>query len=301
MQNIHNILVVIDPELERDFVLDRALFIASQTQANVHLFINSTNTLNQRAFSYKAIGSQFFEKQRELVTQQYKNILRAAELEFSNLKINTNILFSEEHNLAEAIIKQARDCNCDLVLKSTHHKSKSHQRWVSNTDWRLIRKCSSPLLLVKAQQWYEGGSIVAAVDPMHIKADQSRLDHALIAGAENLAASLQQTAHVFHCYYPYVSSLFPSAEEVDEYLTEVRVQHTQKLDQLLASHNIDIDSVKLTQGELLPALTNYLSQIDANILIIGALSRNVIERAIIGNTAEKILDDCPCDVLILKT
>ena len=43
-----------------------------------------------------------------------------------------------------------------------------------------------------------------------------------------------------------------------------------------------------------------ISQEQVNILVLGALSRNFVEKAIIGSTAEKILHDTSCDVLVMK-
>jgi universal stress protein E len=94
--------------------------------------------------------------------------------------------------------------------------------------------------------------------------------------------------------------MFPLGVESTEHLVEVRKKHQKKLDELLADYQIEQDNIHLTHGDLVPSLINYLKSADANILVIGALSRNFLERAIVGNTAEKILDDCPCDVLVMK-
>jgi universal stress protein E len=94
--------------------------------------------------------------------------------------------------------------------------------------------------------------------------------------------------------------MFPLGSESAEHLITVRDKHQIKLNELLANYNIDQDNIHLTHGELISTLITYLKSTKANILVIGALSRNFLERAIVGNTAEKILDDCPCDVLVVK-
>jgi universal stress protein E len=48
---------------------------------------------------------------------------------------------------------------------------------------------------------------------------------------------------------------------------------------------------------ILPALAKSLR---AQLLVMGAISRSVIRRAIVGSTAEKVLDSSPCDILIVK-
>ncbi len=82
---------------------------------------------------------------------------------------------------------------------------------------------------------------------------------------------------------------------------KIREQHTEKLQKLLASHNIAAKNIHLSSGELTPRLNEFLRETAANLLVIGALSRNILERAVVGETAEKILEDCPCDIMIVKS
>jgi universal stress protein E len=300
MATIDSILVVVDPTVEHDFVIDRVKGILAHNKASVRFFINTSNTLTQHSYAYEGMDGHFLEKQRQLFVEHYLKILHELVEEFSAMGISATSAFSEEHNLAEAILAEIKEYEPDLVLKSTHHHSVLRKSLITNTDWRLIRKCHKPLLLVKPRSWFEKGSVVASVDPLHAKAAQTKLDHQLIETAENVARAFEQTPKVFHCYFPFVGTMFPTATETSEQMQELKVRHETKLNELLASHNIAPENVELTRGDLVPSLIHYLEKSDANILIIGALSRNILERAIVGNTAEKILDDCPCDVLIIK-
>ena len=301
MKIIDSVLVIIDPTVERDFVLDRTKSILTATKASVRFFINSSNTLTQHSYAYEGIDGHFFEKQRLLFIGHYNKILKELIDEFTELGFVATSAFTEEHNLAESIIAQINEYEPDLVLKSTHHHGLLTKSLISNTDWRLIRKSPAPLLLVKPREWVEQGSIVASVDPLHAKAEQSKLDHLLVDTAESAASQFNQTVKVFHCYFPFVGTLFPTASESNEQVEELRLRHQNKLDELLVSHSISSDCIEMARGDIVPALIHFLERSNANVLVIGALSRNVLERAIVGNTAEKILDDCPCDVLIIKS
>ncbi|MBL4820465.1 MAG: universal stress protein [Gammaproteobacteria bacterium] len=300
MKIVASILVIVDPTVERDFVIDRAKSILKIIPASVRFFINSSNTLTQHSYAYEGMDGHFFEKQRLLFIEHYSKLLEDLVDEFTDLGINATSAFTEEHHLAESIIAQIKEYQPDLVLKSTHHHHMLRKSLISNTDWRLIRKSPCPLLLVKSREWFDNGSVVASIDPLHNKAAQTKLDHLLIRTAESVASQFKQTARVFHCYFPFVSTMFPTASETSEQVEEIRKRHQQKLDEVLASHSIDPDCVQMSRGDLVPSLIHFLDQSKANILVIGALSRNFLERAIVGNTAEKILDDCPCDVLIIK-
>jgi len=301
MASVDSILVIIDPTVERDFVIDRARSILEHGKTSVRFFINTANTLTQHSYAYEGMDGHFLEKQRELFVEHYEKILHDLVKEFSDLGYNATSAFTEEHNLAEAILAEVKEYDPDLVLKSTHHYNVLRKTLITNTDWRLIRKCRKPLLLVKPRPWAENGSVVASVDPLHAKAAQTKLDHVLIDTALGIAAEFNQTAKVFHCYFPFVGTMFPTASETSDQMAELKERHETKLNELLASHDIAPENVEMARGDLVPSLVHFLEKCNANILVIGALSRNILERAIVGNTAEKILDDCPCDVLIIKS
>lgn len=300
MQSIKSILVVIDPTVKRDFVVERARLIAKATAAKVTLFVNNANSLNQQSYQYEGIDPEFFIKQRKLFIDHHKHMLEALAAEFAKDKIQTSTIFEEKNNLAEAIIVQAEQMQANLVVKSTHHHNLAQRLLITNTDWRLIRKCPSPLLLVKPREWQAKGKIVTGVDPMHPKAEQSRLDHELLETTQFLAAALQQEPLVFHSYFPFVSNLFTEGLQTEAVMGRIREQHIEKLNKLLASHKIDANNIHLSCGELVPKLNEFLHETAANLLVIGALSRNKLERAVVGETAEKILEDCSCDVMVVK-
>lgn len=301
MNKIEKMLVVVDPTVDRDFVIDRAKLIAGATGASLHLFINNENTLGENSYIYEGIDGKFFETQRKLFREHYEKELTDLVDELKKENLVASAQFSENHHLAESIIEAVNEHRPDLVLKSTHHHTAIERGLITNTDWRLIRKCPAPLLLVKPNEWLEDGSVVTAVDPLHVKSEQSRLDNVLLDGALQISESLKQNIKVFHSYYPFVSALFPLGGETTDYLERVEEQHRSKVLELMHQHGIADEALELSCGELISSLTNCVLKSRANVLVLGALSRNILERAIVGNTAEKILEDCPCDVLVLKS
>lgn len=301
MQPIKSILLVIDPTVDYDPACDRALFIAKSTGASVRLFINNENTLTSHSYVYEGVDGAFFENQRRLFEEHYRKILTENEQRFSSEGVDVSCHFAEQHHLAEAIIAETEKYQPDLVIKSTHHHKAIERSLISNTDWRLIRKCPAPLLLVKPGDWQAGGVAVTAVDPLHSKAEQAKLDRVLLDATTQISRQLNLKPCVFHSYFPFVSSLFPLETESSEHLERIKQHHRKALDELLTDYEIEEANVELSAGDLAPSLVQFLEDKSANLLIIGALSRNVIERAIVGNTAERILEGSPCDVLVLKS
>ena len=76
MKSIENILVVIDPTIERDFVVDRAKLIANASKASVLFFVNNVNSLAEHSYSYDGINGQFFEAQCNMLADNIKSILQ---------------------------------------------------------------------------------------------------------------------------------------------------------------------------------------------------------------------------------
>lgn len=301
MQAIRSLLLVIDPTVDYDPACERALLIAKSTGASVRLFINNENTLTSHSYVYEGVDGAFFENQRRLFEEHYRDILKENEQRFSSQGIEISSHFAEQHHLAEAIIGETEKYQPDLVIKSTHHHNAIERSLISNTDWRLIRKCPAPLLLVKPGDWQTGGVVVTAVDPLHSKAEQAKLDRVLLDATTQIASQLNLKPCVFHSYFPFVSSLFPLETEKSEHLERIKQHHEEALYALLSGYDIEETNIELSAGDLAASLVQFLQNRSANLLIIGALSRNVIERAIVGNTAERILEGSPCDVLVLKS
>ena len=59
MDKIESMLVIVDPTVKRDFVIDKAKLIAKKSKASVHFFINNANTLNKDSFIYEGIDGNF--------------------------------------------------------------------------------------------------------------------------------------------------------------------------------------------------------------------------------------------------
>lgn len=56
----------------------------------------------------------------------------------------------------EAIIQEVISAKHDLVLKMAHQHDRLEAVIFTPTDWHLLRKCPSPVWMVKDQPWPEG-------------------------------------------------------------------------------------------------------------------------------------------------
>jgi len=300
VEKLKKILVIVDPDSDKDHVIDRAILLGFYYRASVVLVMNKANVLAQEESTQSGLTARFFSSQKQKFQEHYQDRLDALQQRFEAQGIEARSVFTSDKNASEALLKLIDSEQPDMVLKSVQKPGRLARILITNTDWRLVKNCPTPLLLVKAQPWVEDGCVMASVDPMHAKAQQNALDHLLLETTASLARAMQLNTRVFHCYFPDLSAMFPKVTDAEVYIRKVRQQHRDRLLELIHEHHIDEQNLVMTRGDVAKTLTHAIKREKANILVLGALSRNVVEQAIVGSTAEKILYDTPCDVLVMK-
>lgn len=300
MHTFKRLLVIVDPDNETDYSVERAILLAFNYKATVRLIMHNPHAEAQHEMMVRERTRQLLQEQYSQAAEHYQALLDKCLSRFTTQGIEAQSRFGQDKNGDAWIQAQIQDFQPDLVIKSIQDQSRLSRILITSTDWKLVTTCPCALLMVKAQPWHDNGSIMAAIDPMHAKAEQTQLDHYLLSTTVNLAARVQLNTVAFHSYLPDISTMFPKVINADEYIQEIRQQHLQKLRPLLSEHDVSEDDLRLKRGNLIRTLSQVIDQEQVNILVLGALSRNFVEKAIIGSTAEKILHDTRCDVLVMK-
>jgi universal stress protein E len=304
MQDIKQILCVIDPTTTAQPAMLRAAWLAGQTGAKLELLVCYHN---EYLSGERLADSPSLANAREEVLQHHHDRLEAMaeKLRHSNLVVTTKVIW--QHPLYEGVVQHAAATQADIVFKDTHHHSAFARTLLTHTDWNLIRCCDAPLWLVKARDIPKAPIIVAAVDPMHEHDKPAALDDEILDLCNTLATASNATLRAFHSYDPsmtiacaaanaYMPASVPFAE-LDEHLT---AEHQRRFHALIEKHGIDPDSSHLADGLVHQALPMYCKDIDASVVVMGAVSRNHLKRLFIGATAERTLEHLPCDLLVVK-
>jgi universal stress protein E len=58
--------------------------------------------------------------------------------------------------------------------------------------------------------------------------------------------------------------------------------------------------VHLGHGHPVEVLQELAKRLRAGVVVMGAIARSRLKRAVLGNTAEQVLEWLPCDVLVVK-
>ena len=192
----------------------------------------------------------------------------------------------------EQIAKEATELDVDLVIQHINQR-KSYQRHnLSHDTWQLVKTCKQPLLLIKDDEWPEAPVVLAAVDPVHSHHKPKGLDFNILNTAIETSDALGGNLHIIHAYS---GSARPFANS-----EAIRDSHKQAMDGLLSTYSIAADNIHLVDETPVNAILQSQEDLQANIIVIGALSRSRIAEAIVGNTADRLLDYVKSDLYVIR-
>ncbi len=81
---------------------------------------------------------------------------------------------------------------------------------------------------------------------------------------------------------------------------QMREQHAERFNEVIRFHKIEEDTSHLVAGLTYEELPKFAESVSADVVVMGAISRNRMKRLFIGATAERTLEHLPCDLLIAK-
>lgn len=294
------LLVVVDPTQSSQPALERASWLARRTGAALELLIcEFTSALDASAL----FDRERVDKARAALLDHRREWLEqlAAPLRAEGLSVTVEVRWGKP--LHRMIVARANELHADLVLKTAHHHGLLHRLLLSNSCWQLIRYCPTPLWLVKPHGEWRGQRLAVAVDPTHEADKPASLDHQLIAAAQTLGSSLGLQTDYLHSYAPLPRTLLFDAELVADYeyyVEQTGERHRSAFAHLLDSHAIDPAHAHLLQGFAEETLPRFVADNQIDLLLMGAIARGHLDTALIGHTAERVLEGVDCDLLVLK-
>jgi universal stress protein E len=202
----------------------------------------------------------------------------------------------------EAIIKQVIEHKYDLVIKGTHQHDKFKSVVFKPTDWHILRKCPSPVLLVKEHQWPKNGNILAAVNVGSDEAEHLSLNNEISQKATQLAKLIEANVHLVNSYPGTPVNIAIEIPEFDssEYNVAMLNHHQEAMNEHATKFGINPINTHIEEGLPETVIEQVAQEIDAELVILGTVGRTGISAALIGNTAEHVIDQLNCDVLALK-
>ncbi|MHC8306061.1 universal stress protein [Pseudomonas sp. PB3P13] len=272
MQAIRSILVVIEPEHPESLALKRAKLIAGVTQAQLHLLVCD------RKHDHSAMLS----------------VLKAGLLE-DGYSVTTEQAWNE--SLHETIVDVQQAEGCGLVVKQHFPDSSLKKALLTPADWKLLRYCPAPVLLVKTSRPWTGGVILAAIDVGNTDGEHRTLHATIVDHGYDIASLAKAHLHVISAHpSPMLSASDPTLQ-----LSEtIEARYREQCKAFQAEFDIDNDHLHIAEGPADVLIPFTAHKLGAAVTVIGTVARSGLSGALIGNTAEVVLDTLESDVLVLK-
>jgi universal stress protein E len=301
MDALRNILVLMEPGSEAQPAFDAALLLAQRFGARLELLMSDYQDLHAAYFEAPRATAQEFHDAvlaaHRAALERYQKRAEAAGV----AAISEALWGTPFHEL---VLGRVAATQPDLVVKHSVHHNRIERTLFTGSDWHLIRDCPAPLLLVKAPAKLEHARVLVCVDPMHSHDKPAALDHRLLRTAKFLAGPLDGEVHALHVF----SIPTPVTVVGDAYVAAAAVPPpeesvaaaTAAFRQLVAVHSLPENHAHLKIGAPARDILGTARDLDAGLVIMGAVSRRRLDRWLVGNTAEAVLDRLACNVWVEK-
>ncbi|MET1078395.1 MAG: universal stress protein [Pseudomonas sp.] len=272
MQAIRSILVVVDPHQEDGLALKRAKLIAGVTQSHLHLLVC------ERKHDHSALLASL-----------------SAALEVEGYSVSGQQAWHE--NLYQTIVTVQQAEGCGLVIKQHVPENPLKKALLTPDDWKLLRYCPGPVLMVKTDKPWTGGIILAAVDVGNNDGEHRTLHSSIVSHGYDIAALAKGELHVISAH---PSPMLSAADPAFQLKETIEARYREQCKAFQAEYDVSDSRLHIEEGPadvLIPFVARKLA---VAVTVIGTVARTGLSGVLIGNTAEVVLDTLESDVLVLK-
>lgn len=298
MSAYQRILVAINPYSENQIALHRGVFLAEKLNCQLVLGCSVYDS------SYD-MSKLLNTEQRELLKQrtidaQTKRLQEYAKLYPQMSDVVCKAIWHK--HLHKGIVKLAHSEGVDLIIKATKSHNKISQRLFTPSDWHILRHSQVNVLMVKEREWPVGGNVVCAVsledkDEQHeCLSDEVTLVGKIFAQLVDAQLCISNT---FTGAPVHISIEVPQFDP-STYNANVELRRSKLIDDLCKKHQLVNAKQYVMEGLPEDTIPQLCAKLNAELLVLGSVGRKGLKAAILGNTAEHIIDQIECDTLVVK-
>jgi universal stress protein E len=283
--------------------LKKAARLARALDARVELFHAISDPIAVDALAFAEQGVNRFEKAQQL---RYLKRLEALAAPLRRTGVTVSVAAEWDYPAHEAVVRRAGRIGADLIV-AERHASRHVAPWMLRyTDWELLRHSPVPVLLVKNRRPYDSVKVLAAVDPSHAFAKTARLDDRILRIAAQVSAATRGRLHAVHAYVPTLADIPATGllrpDSPARIVRRAETEAQMRFDKVLRATRLGTlprNRRHLEGRHPVEAIPLVAKTQGIDIVVMG-LVRSGFKGLLIGNTAEQLLDELPCDLLIVK-
>lgn len=222
----------------------------------------------------------------------------AAKLRAEGLQVSTVVRFGDAW---EQLSREAAEAKHDLVLVGTHVRSAVARMLFGSTSRKLMRMCPTPV-------WVAVPGEIRDVREIAVATDFSDAAFAAVQAAVSVAQALQAKLFVVHALEFPFESYMRTAGVTDEDMQKARETLHAEARQKLESQLMQTDArslpygfkMEVVEGNPETVVPEFVAKNEVDLLVIGTVGRTGLTRALLGNTAERMLANLHSSLLAIK-
>lgn len=299
MERFRNILVAVDSEFEKQPALESAIRLAEQNQAKLKV----VDVVPDYSWAVRLAMSDHKRAHQALAEEKSRYIESIAKpLRDRGIDVSTKVLFGKA---SREIIREVLRSQHDLVVRVTKGANSRRTGFFGTTSMRLLRRCPSAVWLVQTDAQPRLARVLAAVDPNPNDDTHAEMNRTIM----ELGMSIAENAefHVVHAWNLFGLRHATSRDNLGEFEAtkrKVEAEVAREFDRFLSDYGLNhqADHVHLRCDEIGPehAILELAKQQEIDLIVMGTVGRAGVAGALMGNTAERVLDQLECSVLAIK-
>ena len=233
------------------------------------------------------------EKAKEPATEiARRRANRLLQAEVSNTGDVRPRIVIDEGNAAAVVLKAAQMEGADLIVTGTAGLSPLGQLLLGGTTARLVAQATAPVLVVKKRGKSPYARIIVATD----------LSGASIAALETATALFQPSQiTLYHAFDTPYRGLIADKATYEAGARANALNETSAFASRNLGASADSLNIEVGFGDAARCIAEYAAQIEADLVLAGTHGRTGLFRVLLGSVALALMDDVPCDVMIVPS
>jgi nucleotide-binding universal stress UspA family protein len=205
--------------------------------------------------------------------------------------------------VADGILTHAHATTADLIVMTTHGRGPVSRAFLGSVADELVRRVSTPVLVVRPQEIHAGNLGVAEVRQVLIAVDQSPLSEQVLQPALTLGRATGATITLMHVLDASghavggPPSALASALTHEEHHAEAALTYLQGLAAKLATHGLEVRP-RLVRGHHVATAIIDESAKGYDLVALTTHGRSGVQRLLLGSVADKVVRGATIPVLV---
>lgn len=301
MKRFQNILVAVDTRFDEHPALQWAVRLAERNQAKLKL----VDVLPDLSWVARLVMADAEQTQEVLADDKRRNLESlAGPLRDQGFEVSTTVLSGKT---SFEIMHEVLRSGHDLVVRLTKGVHSQQTGFFGTTSMRLLRKCPCAVWLVRPDVPPRFDRVLAAIEAAPHDLGHDRMNRMIMELGMSIAEYEKGQFHVAHAWDVFGGSAMKSRLKPGEFETiqkKAEAEVAAALDNVLSPWKLSHrdDCVHLLDDPMGAghAISELAKQQDIDLVVMGTIARTGVAGALLGNTAERVLDQVECSVLTIK-